>query len=165
MIKNIILFIIFFLFLVIFQTSFLIPFSVLGKIPNLGLVFLFLVLFFNKNSFKSFPVESIIAGILLDVFYGGFLGLSGIILFLISLLFQWIFENVRKQNILVFGFLLFFFLTFYQGLFLLANFLIEKNFVFSNSYFWVQILYNFIVGYLLLICLNLKSLKTLRKER
>ena len=75
-----------FYLLALLQNSFFIHFSLAGATPNLILaLFLTLLFFGKKNNFYLFFL-SVLAGIFLDIFSAGYLGVSIIILFAIGLL-------------------------------------------------------------------------------
>lgn len=79
-----------FYFLALLQTSFFAHFSLLGIIPNLVFIFFFLLAFFAHEENVSFLWRllffSVIAGFLLDIFYGYFLGFSVVLLFVLGFL-------------------------------------------------------------------------------
>jgi len=75
-----------FYLLALLQNSFFIHFSLAGATPNLILaLFLTLLFFGKKNNFYLFFL-AVLAGIFLDIFSAGYLGVSIIILFAVGFL-------------------------------------------------------------------------------
>ena len=72
--KKILILIIFFYILALFQTSFLIHFPVLGLIPNLVLLSVILINLLEKPQNYSGYFSAFIGGIFLDIFSENFIG-------------------------------------------------------------------------------------------
>jgi rod shape-determining protein MreD len=99
MLKKIIFFIFLFYILILLQTSFLIPFSIAGIIPNLVLVAVILVNLFNRTSEISGLIVALIGGLYLDIFsisFFGFFGFYTLISLIISLFLKFILKNYVK---------------------------------------------------------------------
>lgn len=77
MIKKTIFFIFFFYILILFQTSFLVHFSLWGIVPNLVLILAVLVNFLSSDKTLCIVVSAI-GGLYLDIFsFAGFFGFFG----------------------------------------------------------------------------------------
>lgn len=72
--KKILILIIFFYILILFQTSFLIHFPILGLIPNLVLISVILLNLFEKPQNYSGYFSAFIGGFFLDIFSENFIG-------------------------------------------------------------------------------------------
>ena len=143
--RNLILAIVFY-FLLLIQTSFLVPFSIRGQIPNLVLITLFLIIFFGRLA-KS-RLEAFWVGFLLDIFSPYPIGISALFLFLSTLFVQRLDKDLKKDSILVFLALFLIFQLFYYSL--VSGF---EHF-FQGSNFWI-IEYAFLtqIGYNILFAL------------
>ncbi len=75
-------------FLALFQVSFLIHFPVWGMTPNLIYLFIILLNFFEKPKRNDGFYVSFFAGLFLDIFSGGIIGLNVLILSLIALILK-----------------------------------------------------------------------------
>lgn len=83
--KTLILIIIFYI-LILFQTSFLAHFNISGTVPNLVLIAVILISFFEKTEQKLGLISAFIGGLFLDIFIGNFMGINFFgLYFLISL--------------------------------------------------------------------------------
>lgn len=99
MLKKIIFFIFLFYVLTLFQTSFLIPLSISGIIPNLILIVVILVNLFTRTSDISGLIVAFIGGLYLDIFsvnFFGFFGFYILISLIISLFLKFILKNYVK---------------------------------------------------------------------
>jgi len=93
MIKRIISLILFFYFLTIFQTSFLVHFNIFGIIPNLVLITVIFINFFEKPEKKLGIVSGFLGGFYLDIFsisLTGFFGFHILILVGISFFIKFV---------------------------------------------------------------------------
>jgi rod shape-determining protein MreD len=169
MIKKLLFTFLLFYILVVFQTSFLISFSIKEQIPNLVLIALFLIIFLGKEMSSSFPIESFLAGFFLDLFSSKTFGLSIVILVAITFLLKKILRELRVDNFISFAFLFLIFLIDYEILIGVLDFLILKEQMPFN--FWltyvnpalIRISYTFIFGLIIFACLKyLRVLKTKR---
>jgi len=89
--KKVIFVILFCYFLVLFQTSFLVHFRLFGVIPNLVLILVIVLSFFEKErGWRFLPSNSgvwfaLFGGFFLDVFSSAFLGIQIAILLSVSI--------------------------------------------------------------------------------
>jgi len=97
--KNLILFTIFFYFLTLFQTSFLVHFSVKGVVINFVLVALFLINILEAAEKNSGVYAAGIAGFFLDIFSEKFVGFYILILIFLSLAIKIIFARYVRIKI------------------------------------------------------------------
>lgn len=74
MVKKILILILFFYILVLLQTSFLVHFNVKGIVPNLVLVSVILINFFEKPKENLGFISGICGGFFLDIFSENFIG-------------------------------------------------------------------------------------------
>lgn len=93
MFKKILILVILFYLLVLFQTSFLVHFTIWGRVPNLILV---LVIFWNlfeksKNYFGLYP--ALIGGLFSDIFSSSFIGFNILILLAIAIFIKLIIKR------------------------------------------------------------------------
>lgn len=146
--KKIIFFALFFYFLALVQTSFLVHFDIVGTIPNLILIFLVLALFFEKSSDKSGYWVAALAGFYLDVFSGLQLGVSIFVLILLTYFVKRIVRTLREENVLYFVPILILAVIFYGVFSVLLNSLLSLSLpCFSIS--WLKLLeiaYNLLIG-------------------
>jgi len=97
--KNFILLTIIFYFLTLFQTSFLVHFSVKGVVINLVLVVLFLINILEAPEKNSGVYAAGIAGFLWDIFSEKFIGFYIVILIFLSLAIKIIFARYVRVKI------------------------------------------------------------------
>lgn len=155
--KKYLILIIFLYLLAIFQESFLSHFAFLGTVPNLVLISLFFLIFFekreNSESFNFGVFLAVLAGIILDLLSSFPFGIFTFSLTLSSILVKKLSQILQRSNILSLFFLfLIYFLSYKTFLIfgnLLFNFLLEKTFIFSFSFNLIslslEILLNFIL--------------------
>jgi rod shape-determining protein MreD len=98
MLKNIILFTILFWLLILIQASFLVHFNIFSGTlsfwtPNLALIAIVLINFFEKPERKSGILAAFIGGFFLDVFSGNFFGLFTLIALGLAVFFKFILKN------------------------------------------------------------------------
>lgn len=93
MVKKILAFIIFFYIFALFQTSFLVHLRIFGQIPNLILISIILINFFEKPEDYSGVFAAIIAGFFLDIFSEKSIGFSILILVALSLFIKLILKK------------------------------------------------------------------------
>jgi len=91
--KKILFSIIFFYFLALFQTSFLIHFNIWGIIPNLVLIAAILVNIFEEARDYSGIFSSAAAGFFLDIFSENFIGFWTLILVVLSFFIKFILKK------------------------------------------------------------------------
>lgn len=100
MLKNLIFIIILFYFLTIFQTSFLIHFSIKGIVINLILVSIFLMNILETPKENSGIFAALMAGFFWDIFSENFIGFHILILILLALAIKTIFARYVRIKIL-----------------------------------------------------------------
>ena len=83
-------------FLVLFQQSFLPHFAVYGIIPNLVLVLVFAL---NILDHKSGLILSFLAGLILDIYSGMPLGVSGLLFLIMAIFIKKSLKFFQKLNI------------------------------------------------------------------
>lgn len=93
MIKKTLAFIIFFYVLALFQTSFLVHFKIFGQIPNLILISVIIINFFEGPKYYSSFFAAVIGGFFLDIFSDKPIGLSILILLIISFFIKFILKK------------------------------------------------------------------------
>ncbi|MDI6883012.1 MAG: rod shape-determining protein MreD [Patescibacteria group bacterium] len=155
--KKYLILIIFLYLLAIFQESFLSHFAFLGAVPNLCLISLFFLIFFEKRetpeSFNFGVFLATLTGIILDLLSSFPFGIFTFSLTLSSILVKKLSQILQRSNILSLFFLfLIYFLSYKTFLIfgnLLFNFFLEKTFIFSFSFNLIslslEILLNFIL--------------------
>lgn len=94
--KKELLLILFICFLVLFQQSFLPHFAVYGIVPNLVLILVFAL---NILGHKSGLVLSFVAGLILDIYSGMPLGVSGLFFLIMAILIKKSLRFFQKLNI------------------------------------------------------------------
>ncbi len=158
MIKKILLLIAVFYILVLLQSSFLVHFNIFGVVPNLVLILVCLLSFFEKPNEYRGIFGAVIGGFFLDIFSNSFIGISIIILVVISFFIKkslhLLKETSKRYPIIYFLPLFIFSLIFYS--FSSSVF----QFSFSLS-FLVEIIYNSVFAFLCFyICKGLYSLRS-----
>jgi rod shape-determining protein MreD len=147
MIKTLIL-IPFLFFLILVQTSFFVHFDLCGTIPNLVLISVVLINFFEDPRKKSGLIIAGVAGFYLDLFSNFQLGISIFLLVLFTLLIKREVKRYKEENILYFIPLLLLIVVLYSIFPVLINSLLDlslPSFSF-NKLKIVEILYNLLVG-------------------
>lgn len=91
--KKYLVLILFLYFLTLFQTSFLIHFNISGIIPNLILISVILINFFESPSKNSGIFSAFIGGFFLDIFSENFFGFWTLILIIITLFIKFILKK------------------------------------------------------------------------
>ncbi|MCD6500572.1 hypothetical protein J7K42_00955 [bacterium] len=158
--KKFLILILFFYFLLIFQESFLSHFTLFGRTPNLILIAVFLLLFFEDStpltppfhpSLRSgwvphFRLENLgisagfLAGTISDLFSHFPFGIFAFNLTLSVFLAKRISKFFKKSNILAFSLLFLGYFSFYKALLIFENFLsllfFKKNLGFSTTVPW-----------------------------
>ncbi len=86
--KKLIISIIILYFLTLFQTSFLVHFSLFGMIPNFVLVFVVLWNIFEKGDSVIGIYNAVIGGFFLDIFSDRFIGFNILILVLLAFILK-----------------------------------------------------------------------------
>jgi rod shape-determining protein MreD len=92
--RNIFLLIFGFYILILFQTSFLVHFNIMGVIPNLMLLAVVLINFIEEPGRKLGIFAGFLGGLFLDVFSSNFLGFYILISLAVALFFKY---AVRRQ--------------------------------------------------------------------
>lgn len=148
MIKKILFLIVIFYILTLLQTSFLVHFDIAGLTPNLILILVCLLNFFEKPKEYWGIFGAITGGFFLNIFSNSFIGISIIILVFISLFikksFHFLRETYDKHPIIYFLPLFIFSLFFYDLLAALFSYF-SNSFVFQFSFdlsFLINIIYN-----------------------
>lgn len=98
MIKKVIFLIFFLYLLILFQSSFLIHFRILGIVPNLVLITIIFINFFEAPERKLGIISAFLGGFYLDIFSSGFIWFFGFFI-LISLLLSLFIKFVLKKYV------------------------------------------------------------------
>jgi rod shape-determining protein MreD len=97
-IKYIFITVLFYL-LAILQNSFFAHFNLFGATPNLVFIFFLLIVFFEKQRLNYIIIfYASIAGLLLDIFSSGHIGVSMVLLIMIGLLIKKIHSLLSEKN-------------------------------------------------------------------
>jgi len=99
MIKNLILLIIFFYFLTIFQTSFLAHFSIKGIVINFILITIFLLNILEVPEKNTGIFAALVAGFFWDIFSDNLIGFHVLILIFLALLIKIILARYVRVKI------------------------------------------------------------------
>ena len=91
MLKKFIFLVIFFYFLILFQTSFLSRFFIF--LPNLVLITIILINFFEEQKDNSGITAALVGGLFLDIFSEKFFGYYFLISFLICFFIKFVVKN------------------------------------------------------------------------
>jgi len=157
--KKILFFVLFFYILVLIQTGFLFHFDIAGTVPNLLLISVVLVIFFERPQKKSGFLIAAIAGFYLDLFSDFWLGISLFTLVVLTFLIKRILRALEGENILYFISLLIFAVIFYNFFSVFLNSVLKLSFPPSFSFNKLKILelvYNLGMGvfafYLVKLC-------------
>lgn len=116
---------IFFAILVLLESSFLVHFNILGRVPALCFIGFFLFSFFDKDFWPA----PFLAGFFLDIFSQGLFGKNIIILLLIAIFLKIVCSSIQEKNIFWFTILFLVCLAFY-------------SFLNKFSFNFVEMLYN-----------------------
>jgi len=132
--RKILILILLFYFLVIFQESFLSHFPLFGGTCNLILISVFLLIFFEKNSVSENPriLPGFLGGTILDFFSSIPFGIFALNLTLSSFLTQKISRVFKESNILGFSILFLIYFSFYKALLIFESFV--SSFLFKRSF-------------------------------
>ena len=153
MVKKILILIIIFYFLALIQTSFLIHFNILGTVPNLILILVCLLSFFEKPKEYWGIFGALLGGFFLDIFSNSFMGLAIISLLIVSFFIKkslhFLKETPEKHPFHYFLPLLFFSLIFYDLFFgIIFYFLYLNSFQFNLGLTTlIKIFYNLSLGF------------------
>ncbi len=156
--RKILVLILLFCFLAIFQESFLSHFSLFGGTCNLILISVFLLIFFEKNSVSENPkiLSGFLGGTILDLFSSIPFGIFTLNLTLSSFLTQKISGVFKESNILGFSILFLIYFSFYKTLLIFENFvsllLFKRSFgiSFNLSSFFSEFFLSFLLIILVL---------------
>jgi len=129
-----------FYILTLFQSSFLVHFNISGVVPNLVLILVCLLSFFEKPNQHLGIFGAIIGGFFLDIFSNSFIGISIIVLIIISFFIKkslhFLKETSERYPIIYFLPLFIFSLIFYDlALVLVSQFNLSLGFL-------IEIIYN-----------------------
>ncbi len=91
--RKVLLLVLSFYILVLLQTSFLVPFSIFGIVPNFIIIAVVLINFFEKPEKKLGIISGILGGIFLDIFSGNFLGFYTLILLIAAFFLKYILRS------------------------------------------------------------------------
>lgn len=145
MLKDFIIRVLIFYILLLIQTSFLVHLSILGQVPNLILIFLFLIFSFEKDSLVL-SIAKISSACLLTSFFSNkdWRLLMPIFLFE-GILFCEVIKNIKRQNIFIFASLFLFFLFFYEGMLWSFDYFFygARSFL-INKFFLIRALYTLV---------------------
>jgi len=136
--RRVLILILLFYFLAIFQESFVSHFTLFGASLNLILISVFLLIFFEESwSFGNLGILSgFLGGTILDFFSSIPFGIFALNLTLSAFLTKKISKNFKKSNILTFFVLFLFYFCFYKIFLvfenLVLNFLFKKEFLFFS---------------------------------
>lgn len=132
--RKILVLILLFYFLAIFQESFLSHFSLFGATSNLILISVFLLIFLEKNSVSQKPkiLSGFLGGTILDLFSSIPFGIFTLNLTLSSFLTQKISKFFKESNILGFSILFLIYFSFYKALLIFESFV--SLFLFKKSF-------------------------------
>lgn len=157
--RKLLILILFFYFLVIFQESFLGHLTLLGVSPNFILISVFLLTFFTKDSNSRNPkiLTGFFGGTILDFFSPILFGIFTLNLTLTSFLITEISKVFKKSNILGFSILFLIYFSFYKAFLIFENFIsiffLKKNFGFSLNMtsFFSELFLSFLLIFLVLV--------------
>ena len=109
-------FLIIFCIFILLQNSFFVHFNIKGIVPNLVLIFLYLVSFFEPQEGKFSFFAGLFAGFLLDIFSPFPFGIATIILVMVALVLKKVFYGIDRSTILPFIFFFIFFIFLYSSI-------------------------------------------------
>ncbi len=157
--KKILISVLFFFFLALIQTSFLIHLDISGVSLNLILISVILVNFFEKPRQKTGLVVAAIGGLYLDLFSNFQIGISLFTLIILALLIKRILKTIKEENILYFIPVFVLAVVFYSFLSVLLSSALELSFPSSFCFDKLKLLeiaYNLVIGvagfYLIKLC-------------
>ena len=147
MIKKTLFFIIFFYILSLIQTSFLAPFTILGKLPNLILVSVILFLLFENSRDNFGFFVAFLGGFFIDIFSSHPFGMATIFLLFLAFLLKKLSASLKKMTPLWFSFSALLVLILYNlfsefAFYLLLPSVFQINFGMLLS---IELIYNFIL--------------------
>ena len=154
MIKRILLLIALFYILILLQSSFLVHFNISGTAPNLVLILVCLLSFFEKPKEYWGIFGAITGGFFLDIFLNSFIGISIIVLVFISLFIKESLRLLREtygKHPIIYFLPLFILSLFFYDLLAALFFYFFNSFVFQFNFglsFLVKIVYNSIFALL-----------------
>lgn len=164
--KRILIFVLFFYLLVLIQTSFLIHFNISSVVPNLILISVILVNFFEKAWKNTGLLIAAIGGFYLDLFSNFQLGISLFTLIILAFLIKRALKILREKNILYFIPIFIFAVIFYNLVSTLFSSVLRLSFPPSfafNKLKMLEIIYNLGIGVFGFYLIKLCSGKILRK--
>jgi hypothetical protein len=134
---------IFFYFLAIIQTSFLVHYEIMGRMLNLVLISIILVNFFEKKESKLGVIVGAAGGFYLDIFSPYFPGLFSVLGIAVALLIRMLKPFFEIRKFVSFIIILFIALLFYEIILALTT--LANGFYFNIF----SLIYNFLVGIIL----------------
>lgn len=153
------IFILFFYLLTLIQTSFLIHFNIMGQVPNLILIALVLLIFFEKPEENFSFFAAFTGGFFLDIFSNVFLGTSIIALLLMTFLFKKLVKIIEGLNILWLLIFIFLSLVFYNLFSDLVSSFISRDItaiqINLGKVFIIESTYNLILGLIVFYIISL----------
>jgi len=153
-----------FYFLIIFQQSFLVKFSIFGVIPNLVLILVFLLNFLVKTDREKNlrMILSFIGGLLLDIHSGLLLGSWALNFLIIAILIDKFYQFFEKSNFLWFP-ILFCFCLYFSKIFL--NFIsLKYSFNVNLFSFFIVLLYSLFLFFIILFALRITNIYKSKKS-
>ena len=161
--------ILFFYLLALIQTSFLVHFNIEGQVPNLILIALVLLIFFEKPEEKFSFLGAGAGGFFLDIFSNVFLGTSIIALLLMTFLFKKLVKIIKGLNILWLLIFIFLSLMFYNLFSDLLSFLISRDItaiqINLGKVFIIKLTYNLILGLMVFYIISLLKKYVFARKR
>jgi len=164
--KKILLFIFVFYVLALFQTSFLVHFSIFNIVPNFIFILIFTFNFIERPDKKLGFFVAGIGGFYLDLFSGFQIGTSIIVLLFLAYLIKRLLNFLMEENIVLFLPCFVFFYLLYKFLLVFVNSIFEMSF---SSLFVLDkiiifdILYNLIFSVFIYSLIKICLLKIIRK--
>lgn len=157
--KKSLVLILFFYILALIQTSFLVHFNIEGQVPNLILIALVLLIFFEKPEEKLSFFGAGVGGFFLDIFSNVFLGTSIIALLLMTFLFKKLVKIIKGLNVLWLLIFIFLSLVFFDLFSNLVSFFIARDItaiqVNLGKVFIIESTYNLTLGLIVFYIISL----------
>ena len=164
--RKVLILIIFFYTLALLQTSFFIHFNIYGVGPNLILISVILLNFFEKPNKNSGLLAAGMAGFFLDLFSNFPLGLNVFALIILAFLIKKILGILKEENIIYFIPLFILAMIFYNLFPVVFSAGLKLSFPSSFNFGKLEIfeiVYNLVLGILGFYLVKLCSQKVLRK--
>ncbi len=145
MIKKLSILAIFFYAFSLFQSSFLIYFSILGAVPNFILIFVIILSFFENRRENIGIIAAILAGLSLDIFSSLVFGVNTVALILTVLFIKKARCYLKEINILSFFFIFIFSAFIFNFLLAVFDFILNLSFNLTNVIL-IEVVYDLILG-------------------